>query len=187
MNIEPYIERIEQYETGALPAAERAAFESELVANSELRQALALFRQANEVIEQGIEHSLRAQLRSWNGAVAETPMTVAKPVGGRVVRMRSTWIRLAAAASVALLIGWFGVRWANSQYSDQALFAAQYEKPADSAFRSGAAAERPLQPGFDAWLADFLAYLEPQLLHTDTQADTQNAIAQSNSAWLRWR
>ena len=31
--------------------------------------------------------------------------------------------------------------------------------------------------GFDAWLVDFLAYLAPQLLHTDTQADTQNAIA----------
>ncbi len=154
MNIELYIERIEEYETGTMSAAERAAFESELVTNAELRQALALFQQTNDVIEQGIENSLRSQLQTWNEEEATaTPMTVTTPVGGRVVQMRSTWVRLAVAASVALLIGWFGVRWAHSQYSDEALFAAQYEKPADSSFRSGGAADRPLQPGLDAWMA----------------------------------
>lgn len=156
MDLELYIERIEQYETGQMPAIERAAFESELAANNELRQALALFRQANDVVEQRVENSLRAQLREWNDAVVETPLTVTKPAT-KVVAMRTNWTRLAVAASVALLIGWFGVRWAGSQYSDQALFAGQYEKPADSSFRSGATNDRPLQPGLDAWLAGDLS------------------------------
>jgi len=154
MKIELYIERMEQYETGTMTAAERAVFESELATNAALRQALALFQQTNEVIEQGIENSLRSQLRTWKEeVVVETPMTVTKSSGGRVVRMRSTWVRLAVAASIALLVGWFGVRWAHSQYADEALFAAQYEKPTDSSFRSGSAADRPLQPGLDAWSA----------------------------------
>ena len=153
MDLELYIERIELYETGAMSAAERAAFEAELDSSSELRQSLALFRQANEVIEQRIENGLREQFRQWNDAAAQAPLTVTKPAGMRVVSMRTSWIRLAVAASVALLVGWFGVRWAGSQYSDQVLFTGQYEKPADSAFRSGTAAERPLQPGFEAWLA----------------------------------
>ncbi|MEO6037371.1 MAG: hypothetical protein ABIQ93_03090 [Saprospiraceae bacterium] len=142
MDLELYIDRIEQYETGVLPAADRAAFESELGHNAELREALALFRQANEVVEQGIENSLREELQSWNVA-AERPMTVTRS------NLRSTWLRLAAAASIALLMGWFGYHWAHSQYSDQAIFAGQYEKPTDSTIR-GHGAERPLQPGFDA-------------------------------------
>ena len=56
MDLELYIERIEQYETGAMSAADRSAFEIELASNTALRQAHALFLQANDVIEQGIEN-----------------------------------------------------------------------------------------------------------------------------------
>lgn len=145
MDLNQYFDRIDQYETGALSPADSAAFEAELQANAELREALALYRQAGEVIEQQIENNLRAQLETWAAAEQATA-----PPTGKVVPMRLTWIRWAAAAGVALLLGWFGFQWAGRQYTDQALYANYYEKPADSAFRSGSATEQVLQPGFDA-------------------------------------
>lgn len=146
MDLNLYFERIDQYETGALSPTEQDAFEAELATNAELREALALYRQAGDVIEQQIENQLRAQLESWAAAGQSAEQAPA----GRVVRMRVGWVRWAAAASVALLLGWFGFQWAGRQYTDQALYAGYYEKPADSAFRSGTAAGQVLQPGFAA-------------------------------------
>ncbi len=150
MDLELYMERIEQYENGTMSADERSGFEAALATNAEMQAALNLYRQANDVIEQRIENDLREQFREWDQADGETPMITASPARSRVVTMQASWIRFAAAASVALLMGWFGLRWAHNQYSDDALFAAQYEKPGDSTFR-GANTERALQPGFDAW------------------------------------
>ena len=41
MDLNLYFDRIDQYETGALSPADSAAFEAELQANAELREALA--------------------------------------------------------------------------------------------------------------------------------------------------
>lgn len=142
MDMTLYIERIEKYEAGTMDAAERDAFETELASNAELRQARAIFLQTGDVLEQAIENTLRSQLQDW--AKEE-----AKPAGGKVVSMSATWVRLAAAASVALLLGWFGWQWAGTQYSDQALFASHYEKPVDQAFRAGNT-QHPFQSGFEA-------------------------------------
>lgn len=150
MNIDLYIERIEQYETGAMSAAERDAFEAELASNTELQQVYAHYQQANEVVEQRIENSLRSQLQGWAAESEEAPRTTAKKVDGKGVFLSANWARLAAAASVALLIGWFGWQWAGNHYSDQALFAGHYEKPVGAAFRNGTNVAHPLQPGFDA-------------------------------------
>lgn len=147
MDLELYIDRIEQYETGALNDAGRTQFETELAENPDLKEALALYRQANAAIEQNIENSLRAQLQQWN---AEDRKMTAQPGGARIVSMRSNWMRWAVAASVTLLVGWFGFQYAGSHYSNQALYLANYEKPADSAFRAGTPGEHPLQAGFDA-------------------------------------
>lgn len=153
MDITLYIDRIDQYETGAMNAAERNAFEAELASNADLRQAQALYLQANEVVEQGIENKLRSQFQDWAGDTAQVPMTATK-TPAKVVSMPSTWMRMAIAASVALLIGWFGFQWAGSQYSDQALYSGNYEKPNDSVFRAGGAGEaHPLQVGYDAMKA----------------------------------
>ncbi len=149
MNIELYIERIEQYETGAMTASGRSDFEKELAENSELQEALALYRQANDAIEQHIENNLRTQLQGWASEDARASAAETRPAG-RVVSMGTVWMRWAVAAGFALLIGWFGFQWAGNQYSDQALYASYYEKPADSAFRAGDSETHPLQPGFDA-------------------------------------
>ncbi|MEZ4891551.1 MAG: hypothetical protein R2778_00880 [Saprospiraceae bacterium] len=147
MNLEIYIERIEQYESGQMTAAERSAFEAELSTNAELKQAHTFFLGANEVIEQGIENSLRNQLNDWAAAEAGTS---AKPAKTKVVSMQTTWVRMAIAASVTLLIGWFGLQWMSNQYTDQALYSGFYEKPGDSTFRGGPS-EHPLKLGYEAF------------------------------------
>ena len=76
---------------------------------------------------------------------AETP-----PLTAKRVTMRPMWVRLAAAASVALLLGWFSMQWASRDYSDEAIFAAQYEAPATSTFRAGTTIYNPLETGFKA-------------------------------------
>ena len=146
MDLKLYIERIEQYESGAMATAGREEFERELANNAELREALTVYRQANEVMELEVENKLRSQLNGW---AAED--TRSSSGAGRVVAMRSTWMRWAVAAGLALLLGWLGMRWAGNQYSDQALYAGYYEKPADSVFRSGSAGDNPLQAGFRAF------------------------------------
>ena len=151
MNLELYIERIEQYESGALTATERADFERDLAERSELQEALALYRQANHAIEQQVENNLRRQLQQWTAEDIRASETDTRP-GGRVVSIGTVWMRWAVAASVLFLLGWFGFSWAGSHFSDQALYSAYYEKPADSAFRAGGSEAHPLQVGFDALL-----------------------------------
>jgi tetratricopeptide (TPR) repeat protein len=147
MDLELYIERVEQYEQGLMPEAERSAFEAELASNAELRQALELYRLGQEVIEQGVETQLRRQLQGW--AASDTG-TAAAPLTARRVTMRPMWMRLAAAASVALILGWFSIQWVSRDYSDEALFAAQYEAPDTGTSRSGVTLDNPLETGFKA-------------------------------------
>jgi tetratricopeptide (TPR) repeat protein len=90
---------------------------------------------------------LRVQLQGWANSATES---AAPPMTAGRVNMRPMWIRLAAAASVVLVLGWFSVQWAGTNYSDEALFSAQYESPEASTFRSGTAMENPLEPGFKA-------------------------------------
>ena len=93
MDITLYIERIEQYESGAMSATDRSAFEAELVSNADLIQARDIFLQANDVIEQGIENKLRHQLQDWAGVANQTPVRT------KVVTMNATWVRMAIAAN----------------------------------------------------------------------------------------
>ena len=99
------------------------------------------------MIEQGVEAQLRLQLQGW--AKSDTD-TAAAPMTARRVTMRPMWVRLAAAASVALLLGWFSIQWADRNYSDEAIFAAQYEAPESSSFRAGVTIYNPLETGFKA-------------------------------------
>lgn len=149
MDLELHMERVEQYTQNKMTEAERRFFEAELAVNPDLQEALNLYRLGQEVIEQGVEKQLRLQLQGW--AKSESESTTAAPtMTASRVNMRPMWIRLAAAASVALIIGWFSVQWAGSNYSDEAIFAGQYQAPDASTFRSGTAMEHPLEPGFRA-------------------------------------
>ena len=132
-----------------MPEAERSALEAELATNAELRQALELYRLGQEVIEQGVEAQLRQQLQGWAASDSDTAAAT-PPVIARRVTMRPMWVRLAAAASVVLVLGWFSIQWASRDYSDEAIFAAQYEAPETSSFRAGVTIYNPLETGFKA-------------------------------------
>lgn len=142
MKMELYLEKVERYASGQMNTAERQAFETELAENAELKQAYAVYRLGDEVIEQGIENDLRRQLKSW-AAESGAPRA-------RVVSMRPVWLRWAAAASVVLVAGFLFFRYNAGQYSDAALFAGQYEQPTASMFRAIDGAVNPFEKGYQA-------------------------------------
>jgi len=148
MDLELYFDQLEAYAEGRMPEAERAAFEAELADSAELRQALQHYRLSRETVEQGIEDNLRGQLETWAAEEAGyiAPMEV-RPKA-RIVAMRPQWIRLAAAACVVLMAGWFLLQWAGRGYTDHALYSANYELPRASDLRSGTAGENPLEAGY---------------------------------------
>ncbi len=210
MDLELYMERVEQYTRNTMPEAERRFFEAELAVNPDLQEALDLYLLGQEVIEQGVEAQLRLQLQGWSKSASETT-TAAPTMTASRVNTRPMWIRLAAAASVALIIGWFSVQWAGSNYSDEAIFAGQYKAPDPSTFRSGTAMENPLEPGFRALedgnlraAEDFFKNISPeqeryaeaqfylgntavQLEHYDLAIDAFNACIQRNETRYRER
>lgn len=152
MKINIYFDNIERYASGQMAAAERQDFEAELAGNAELKQAYELYRLGDEVLEQGIENELRQQLKTW--AATDAAAMTATQGGGmsqpraQVVPMRTTWARWAVAASVVLLAGFLFFRWTATGYTDAALFAASYEKPTATAFRSVDGAIDPFEAGF---------------------------------------
>lgn len=168
MDLTNYFDRIDRYAEGTMPDSERERFEVELTSNAELKEAYATYLLGNEAIEQGIENSLRQQLRSW--AAEDAPNLTSKlgqadPTirpAAKVVAMRPNWTRWAVAASVVLLAGFMLFRWSmSSAVSDEALFAAHYTLPDVPTMRSSDGTTQPLEPGYRSVQAgDFAAAVD---------------------------
>jgi len=151
MNLDLYIERLDQYSSGSMSDPERAAFEAELKENAELREALALYRESEAVIEQSIENNLRQQLQAWSEETRATqPIATEKPEA-KVVSLRAVVTRWAVAASVLLAAGFFYLYQSSQSLSDAALFAANYEAPEDGPIRGDAAPVDPISQGAEAF------------------------------------
>jgi len=151
MNHELYIERLDQYATGSMTDPERAAFEVELQENPELREALALYRESEAVIEQSIENNLRLQFQSWAEEDRATqPVATGKPEA-KVISLRTVVTRWAVAASVLLVAGFFYLYQSSQSLSDPALFAANYVAPEDGPLRGDTAPEDPISQGAEAF------------------------------------
>lgn len=130
MDLDLYIERLDQYASGSMSAEERAAFEAELKENRELQEALALYRESEAVIEQGIENNLRLQFQAWaEEDRAAQPATPPIKPEAKVVSMRTLVTRWSIAASVLLLAGFFYLYQSSQSFSDSELYAANYEMP----------------------------------------------------------
>lgn len=150
MNHDLYIERLDQYATGSMSDSERAAFEAELQENAELREALALYRESEAVIEQSIENNLRLQFQSWTAENrAAQPVATGKHET-KIISLRTVVTRWAVAASVLLVAGFFYLYQSSQSLSDTALFAANYEVPDGSLMRGSAPAD-PLAQGAEAF------------------------------------
>ena len=142
MNLETYIERIDAYHEGALPEAERIAFESELASDAELKAAYDLYLQGNEAIEWQIGESLREQMQVW--AQEEQGAATTKKAG-KVVAFRQ--IRWAAAAALVVLLGLWFVFDRSGSPDNATLFASYYQAPDATGLRGQEGADNPLKAG----------------------------------------
>lgn len=116
--MENYFDKIENYLAGTMPAEERSSFEAELAQNKELKDTLEAHRLANDAIEVMVEDNLRTELKKMQAEVY--PIGEKGPSSekqAKVVTLRRLWPRLAAAASVLLLIGFFTFQWAGNNYN----------------------------------------------------------------------
>ena len=129
---EQMLDKIEAYLNGNMNAQEEKAFDIAIEKDPELAAAVDNFGVANDAIELLIEDNLRAELNNLKAEEAGASNVVSINKKKPVAKMRSLRTYLAAAASVALLLGFFGMNWAGGNYSDSALhgeFYSSYDMP----------------------------------------------------------
>jgi len=115
-------DKIQAYIHGELEAADHQAFEQEINQDPELRQEVDLHRMADDSIEVLIEQDLRADLENMASESAGSASDdEAESGGARIVSIRRFTRRLAVAASVLVVIGFFGAFYQGSNYTDRAL------------------------------------------------------------------
>lgn len=149
------LEKIEKYVNGEMSASEEKAFDAAIEQDATLATAVDNFGVANDAIELLIEDNLRTELdnlraeESAESANNVVSINKSKPVA----RMRSLRRYLAMAASVALLLGFFGMNWAGSNYSDAALGEGIYSGYDMPNVRSGGNTLHPFSEGITAYNA----------------------------------
>lgn len=103
-------DRIEAYLLGQMTASEAQSFEQELAQDSSLAQALKAQEMEHRAMELLLQNELRANLNAWKAEKASTAQeaapTAQQTAPTMQVSRRNFW-RIAAAASVVLLIGFF--------------------------------------------------------------------------------
>lgn len=154
-------DRIEAYLFGQMSAEENAAFEREVAGNPELAAELEQQRLEHRAMELMLRDELKANLQSWK-AEKEALAAPASDTGAKVVSMgsnRRLLYRIAAAASVLLIIGFFSRQFFAGANHEQ--LALQYFEGSESGYR-GDGTFHPLDPVYDAmnrqnWHAALLA------------------------------
>lgn len=148
-------DKIEAYLSGEMTETEATTFDKEVATNKELAAAVDRHLLAHDAIEVMIEDNLRAEMKDWSAAENKNKeakihqLGQKKESGGKVRRLV---YRLAAAASVALVVGFFGLQFSNTNYSNTALSAGAYNFDL-SATRSTNTAQNPLATGLKAYEA----------------------------------
>jgi tetratricopeptide (TPR) repeat protein len=116
-------EIVEKYLYQQLTDDEKASFEAKLAQDEGLQEELALQQLEQDALDLLEQEQLRNNLKLWK---AERTTTETQQSGGaKIVQMGSSrlYMRWAAAASVFLMLAFVSQRWANSNYSDEALAA----------------------------------------------------------------
>ncbi|NRB64603.1 MAG: hypothetical protein HRU40_16500 [Saprospiraceae bacterium] len=115
-------DKIQDYLDGELSTADQQAFENALSSDVELKQELELHRLANDSIELLIEQNLRHSFKEWSTTDSVATTNLGDNRGGaRVVSIRRITRQLAVAASILIIIGFFGGLYMGNQYSDSAM------------------------------------------------------------------
>ncbi len=139
-----FLNKIDDYLSGALAADELAAFEKELASNTTLAEQVQIHQLERETALLFLEQDMKANIQKWRTeGVTDTSETKqeAKVVAlGEQNPQRTIGIRriLSIAASVLVLVGAGIAFWANQNYTNDSL-AMEYYLPADAqGNRSGA-------------------------------------------------
>lgn len=131
---------IQAYLRGEMTTPDRDAFEAEMARDPALRQEVDLHLMADDAIELVIADSLRRELADMRQEQS------GDTTGGAKIRSIATWGgRLAIAASILVVIGFFGTFYVGRQYTDPALAATFYQET--SGLRAGSATGDQLAEG----------------------------------------
>ncbi|MEM6318587.1 MAG: hypothetical protein AAF960_13025 [Bacteroidota bacterium] len=129
---EELLDKIEAYLNGDMTPKAEAAFDAAIEKDAELAAAVDNFGVANDALEILIEDNLRKELEAMSQEQASSSNVVSINKKQPVARMRNLRTYLAAAASVALLVGFIGWNWASSNFTNSALsneFSSEYQMP----------------------------------------------------------
>ncbi len=107
-------ERIEKYLFGTMDAAEQSNFENELATDAVLAAEFQVQKAEHRAMDLLLQQDLKSQMAAWKSEQAEQT-TTARTVPMMQVSHRSNWMRLAAAASVLLVLGFFWLIRPNAQ------------------------------------------------------------------------
>lgn len=156
-------DRIEAYLSGEMNETEATAFDKEIATNKELAAAVDRHLLAHDAIEVLIEDNLRAEMKDWSAAANKNKEAKIHQLGQKKEssgKVRRLFYSLAVAASVAIMVGFFGLQFSNSNYSDTALAAGAYNFDL-SATRSANTDQNPLATGLKAYEnADYAAAIQ---------------------------
>ncbi len=156
-------DKIEAYLSGEMTETEATAFDKEVATNKELAAAVDRHLLAHDAIEVMIEDNLRAEMKEWSAAANKNKEATIHQIGqkkesGR--KIRRLVYRLAAAASVALVVGFFGLQFSTTNYSNTALSQGAYNFDL-SATRSTNTDQSSLTTGLTAYEnADYAAAIQ---------------------------
>ena len=142
-------DRIEAYLFGQMSAEENAGFEREIAENADLAAEVEHQRLEHRAMELLLREELRANLNTWK-AEKEALAAPAAGTGAKVVSMgsnRRLLYRIAAAASVLLIIGFFSRQFFAGANHEQ--LALQYFAGSETGYRGDGPAN-PLDPVYDA-------------------------------------
>lgn len=145
-------DQIEAYLSGDMNETAAAAFDKKVANNPVLAAAVDRHLLAHDAIEIMIEENLRAEMKNWSGTENKSAKIhqIGQAKGGG--KVRRLFYSLAAAASVAIVVGFFGLQFSTNNYSNAALSEGAYHFDF-STTRSTNTTESPLAPGLKAYEA----------------------------------
>ena len=145
MDNQNYIEKIERYALGQMSGSESKSFEKELSTNSELSLQYSVYQLSLDAIEIDVEKNLRNDLESWSKESSDSE-SINEP---KVVPFRRQIFQFAAAASVLLLVGFFGWNYMQSSPSTGIDYANYYNSPVISELRDSNTSDLAWQAALD--------------------------------------
>ena len=148
---EALLDKIEAYLKGTMSAEEEAQFDKAVEQDPELAQAVDNFGIANDALEVLIEDNLRKELEILKSEETGTTNVISIHKKKPVARMRSLRTYLAAAASVALLLGFFGIQRIGGTYSNEAIYTEMTSDFSMPGTRTSNGTIHPFAEGFTAY------------------------------------